>query len=290
MNLVILKNRAPDGQPLQAIFLPEKGMNLSSYSKGHIEVIDPFTRKDFEDHAGGLGCLIGPHFHVQKKEWIVPLKDETMFPHVAFKKKKGIQDPFPHGIGRYVPWNYKATDRTISASISGRDTWKGTSLSTLEGVDFTMNYEAELTPEGLEISLKVSSDRLSVIGLHYYYALPPGKAVVTAQVQEQYNDMGQFKPMPKPWMKEGSHLLQFDLKEPADYGFLPFLKDFSGSVHLETATHGLRIRYRGMNDEVSWQLYHPQNATFVCIEPMSAKNPRGLTASSSELSVQIEIL
>ncbi len=265
-------------------------MNLLSYSKGKKEVIDSCTRKDFEDYGAGLGCLIGPHFYLQQRDWIVPVSNEKLFEHLVFTKKKGFQDPFSHGIGRYVPWNYTATDRTIKAYICGKDTWKGFLLSELEGVDFSMSYEAELTPDGLEIKLAVSSERLSLIGLHYYYALGPGKAEVTAWVKNQYNDMGQFKPIPKSWMKGESDQLSFDLKNEADYGFLPLAKDFSGEVQLKASTYGLRIRYQGENEEVSWQLYHPKNASFVCIEPMSAKNPRGLTASSSSLNVQIEIL
>jgi hypothetical protein len=287
MNPVILTNHTHEGELLRAVFLPYKGMNLASYRKAEVEVIDQLTQKEFERRAAGLGCLIGPHFYLQREEWVVPVKDETLFPHIAILKAKGCKDPFSHGIGRYVPWNYKADGTSISAHISGKDTWNGIPLSALEGVDFTMTYEAELTPTGLNISMKVSSSRVSVIGLHYYYALPKGKATVTSIVKDQYNDMGQFKPIPERWMK--NHL-EFDLDEQADYGFLPLSEDHSGEVQLKTSAYQLRIRYQGANDEVSWQLYHPKNASFVCIEPMSAKNPRNLSASSSAVNVQIEIV
>ena len=101
--------------------------------------------------------------------------------------------------------------------------------------------------------------------------------------------MGAFKPLNQTshWLKNGE--LCFDLKEEADYGFLP-LNGHSGKVLFTTQTHTLQISYQGAIDEVSWQLYHPKDATFVCIEPMSVKNPRGLTTKASSLKVQIEIL
>jgi len=290
MTPITLISSAADGQPLQATFLPDKGMSLISYRKGGLDVLDPATRLDFETYGAGLGCLIGPHFYLQKEEWIQPIKDPSLFPHLLFTEKKGYKDPFSHGIGRYAPWKYEATERTISAKLCGKDIWKGTALSELEGADFTLRVDAELTPQGLNIALHASSTRVCVIGLHYYYLLPPGKAQVTALVKDVYNNKGKFMPIEKRWIKKGSNHLMFDLREFADYGFLPLKEDHSGEVQLETSTYKLRICYQGASEEVSWQLYHPENATFVCIEPISAKNPRGLTASSSSLTTRIEIL
>lgn len=287
MNPIILTNETPDHQLLKAVFLPEKGMNLISFSKGNIEVIDQHTKKDFEERAAGLGSLIGPHFHLQREDWIKPVKDESLFPHIAIAKKRGYKDPFSHGIGRYAPWNFKAGKNSISAHLSGKDTWNNVPLCDLEGADFEMSFEAQLTPSGLEISLSISSERICLIGLHYYYTLPRGKAVITSLVKDQYNDMGVFKPIEDRWTKGDKNHLVFDLDEPADYGFLPLDKDHSGEVHLKTSEYQMQIRYQGASDEVSCQLYHPKDASFVCIEPMSAKNPRSLSASSSSIKVQM---
>ena len=289
MNPVVLTSKTSNNVPLKAVFLPDKGMTLASYCKGDVEVIDQATRGEFDARGAGLGCLIGPHFHEQKEQWIVPVKDESLFPHIAVARKTGHKDLFSHGIGRYAPWNYTVSGNAIRAHLSGSDKWKGIPLAELEGVDFQMHFEAELTPKGLNLAMRVSSNRVCLIGTHYYYTLPKGKATVTSQVQDQYNDMGQFKPMLSKWTSGGNHSLLFDLAEAADYGFLP-LSECRGVVELQTATHSLRISYQGENDEVSWQLYHPKGASFVCIEPTSAKNPRNLTATSSLLKVQIEIV
>jgi hypothetical protein len=100
MEQIILANKTSTGQNLQAIFLPEKGMNLISYKKDETEVIDQSTRNLFEERFAGLGALIGPHFHHRKTEVIPPIKDESLFPHIARLKAKGIQEPFSHGIDR----------------------------------------------------------------------------------------------------------------------------------------------------------------------------------------------
>lgn len=283
-----LKSRTEDGKSLIATFAPEQGMNLISYRKGDIEIIDQTTRNLFEERSAGLGALIGPHFHHQADALLPHIPNEALFPHIAKVRAAGVKDPFSHGIARYVPWNFKGTETTLSAHISGRDSWKGIPLSILEGVPFKMSFNAKLSPKGLEITLAVECERASIVGLHYYYALPDGKGVVKALVEDLYNDKGIEKPIPRSWMANGQ--LAFVLKEPADYGFHPRLEDSCGDVLLQTATHSVQISYQAENTEHSWQLYHPQDASFACIEPLSARNPRAAILPSSSLKVHIEIL
>jgi len=286
---ITLNNRAVDGSFLQAVFLPERGLNLVSYTKGKLEAIDPNTRSAFEATFSGLGPLIGPHFYRQKKEWIARNFDESFFPHIVEMRKKGSEDPFPHGIARYVPWKCQVTQSQILAKLSSHDTYKGEKLSTFEGVDFEMDFRAELLPEGLEIEMSVQSPRVCLAGIHYYYALQNRHGKIRAVVQDVYNDMGIFKPMPKEWCKADLQHLEFDLSHFADYGFLP-LKNHQGEIHFETEGQGLNITYQGDNEQISWQLYSPKDATFVCIEPMSARNPRGLEVTHSHFIARIEIV
>ena len=67
MNPVILSNKTSKGEVLQATFLPEKGMNMISYKKGTLEVIDQSTKNLFDERFAGLGALIGPHFHPSRR-------------------------------------------------------------------------------------------------------------------------------------------------------------------------------------------------------------------------------
>ena len=84
----------------EATFLPELGMNLASFKWEGIEIIDQSTKPVFEDRFGGLGPLIGPHFYQRNKATLPPIKDESLFPHIARIKAEGRVDPFSHGIGR----------------------------------------------------------------------------------------------------------------------------------------------------------------------------------------------
>lgn len=88
--------------------------------------------------------------------------------------------------------------------------------------------------------------------------------------------------------KDLNHL-KFNLENASDYGFLP-LSDHGGEVLLETGDHQIKVSYQSPGEQVSWQLYSPKGATFFCIEPMSARNPRGLEATSSSFSTQIQIV
>lgn len=290
MEKIVIKNKTGSGIPLEATFLPEKGMNMISFKKGDLEVIDQSTRELFEERFAGLGALIGPHFHRKRAEIVPVVKDESLFPHIARVKAKGVHDPFSHGIGRYAPWKAQASATKVSAALSGKDTWNGVPLSQLEGQNFKMTYSAEMTPAGLEIEMAVVSDTDSIVGIHYYYHLPKGKGVVTSHIQKTFIDNMQRKEIPSSWDFTGQHRLRFDLSEPADYTFFPHPHPREGHITLETETHKLITKYVCDSQENSWQLYHPKGASFVCIEPVSSQDPRhpNLTVSSLRIHLEIE--
>jgi hypothetical protein len=288
MEQIILTNKTSSGDNLKAIFLPEKGMNLISYKKNEIEVIDQSTLTLFEERYAGLGALIGPHFHHRKTDVIPPIKDESLFPHIARLKAKGIQEPFSHGIARYAPWKAEATSTEVKGVLTGKDTWNGVPLSSLEGQNFTMRFHAELLPEGLKLHLSVVSDADSLVGIHYYYHLPKGSGFVTSQVQQHYWNQ-EVKTIPQEWLSKDLHGIKFDLAQSADYTFYPYPVPLEGNIILDALDYRLITRYVCPSQENAWQLYHPQGASFVCIEPISAQDPRhpNLTASSLEILLTI---
>lgn len=269
----------------KAVFYPSKGMNLISFQKEGIEAIDQKTKPLFEEKYAGLGAMIGPHFHHRTN--IAAVKDESLFPHIARVKAKGVKEPFSHGIGRYAPWTViEKSDDRILARLKGSDLWNGVLLSELEGQDFTMQYEAKMQEDGLLISLSVESQNPSVIGLHTYYALD-GEGKVTAHVQDDYRDK-EIKKIPADWFYS-PNLLSYSLDQNTDFGFFPFPDPLSTMILLETKSHNIRVHYSSPTVENSWQLWHPKEATFVCIEPLSAKDPRKPKLTASSLKIRIAI-
>lgn len=291
MKEVILQRILSNGSSLKATFLPEQGMNLASYKKNDTEVIDQSTRGMFEQRMSGLGPIIGPHFYHRKENEIPFVPDETMFPHIARTKKANNLEPFSHGIGRYVKWNWNASGTTIEGHLSGLDTHQGVTLAALEGFDFQMKFKAQLAEEGLKIDMQVESEsHPTIAGLHYYYRLEDAKGSVKIHCQDKYNDMGTWKEIPKQWQEDDSNHLRFDLMQESDYGFRPLSDNFSGDALLTTRSHQLRVHYETASDENAFQLYHPKNSSFVCIEPVTAKNPRDAKQKKNHLQVCIEIL
>ncbi|MCP5468929.1 MAG: hypothetical protein H7A36_00280 [Chlamydiales bacterium] len=250
----------------------ERGMNFISLKKGEIEAIDQSTFPLFEERCAGLGAMIGPHFHHRK---VIPPVDPKLFPH------KG-DEPFSHGIGRYVPWKIdELTAEMVSAHLLGDMEFKGVLLKKLEGQDFRMQYTAQMTEEGLEIKLSFVAESDGVMGLHTYYALNGGGRV-KAKIADKYNDAGEFKPLKCEWDRD----FVYELDQETDYGFL----SDPGEVLLETKTHKVRVRYSCTNSEVSWQLWHPKGASFACIEPIAAKNPRKPKLSVNQIQIVISIM
>lgn len=290
MDRIVLRNETPSGEKLEATFLPDKGMNMISFKHGAVEVIDQSTRNLFEERYAGLGALIGPHFHHRKPETIPPIKDESLFPYIARLKAKGIKEPFSHGIARYAPWQAQSTPTSVSAVLTGKDTWNGVPLSVLEGQNFKMTYAAELTTVGLNIEMSVVSDTDSLVGIHYYYHLPKGKGTVMSRVQKQFIEGGNKRAIPDTWDLDAQHLLRFSLDNEADFTFYPFPDPLEGKILLDAVSHQLLTTYSCISQENSWQLYHPAGASFVCIEPISAQDPRHPNLSVSSIRIQLQVL
>ena len=287
MNPIIIKQRSALGVPLEATFLPEQGMNLISYKLGDLEVIDESTRTFFEERYAGLGALIGPHFHHRK---VIPaVKDESLFPHIARVKAKGIAEPFSHGIARYAPWKAESSENKVKAILTGKDLWNGVPLADLEGQNFTMNFEAEMTEQGLNIKLSVVSDTDSIVGIHYYYRLPKGQGKVISQIQNYYLQDGKRLPLKSDWKVDAQQKAQFDLVSAFDNTFYPFPNPLESKIILDTKEYKLVTTYKCRSQENCWQLYHPQGASFVCIEPLSAQDPRHPNLTVSSLDINLEI-
>lgn len=292
MDEIVLKNVAEDGTPLQVTYLPGKGMNMVSYKKGDIEVIDPSTAPLFEERFAGLGPLIGPHFHKRKPEILPKISQEELFPHIArVRAKNGGVDPFSHGVGRYAPWTYEATENSVKAVLTGKDEWNGIALKDIENQDFTMKFDAELLPDGLHLELSVVSDSDSLVGIHYYYHLPQGKGTVSSGVQNKFIAIDKTLPIPGDWDYDlTSQELNFSLNNEADFTFHPFPDPTKGEVLLDAGDYQLKTSFVSDSEECCFQLWHPRDASFVCIEPVSAYNPRSLSLSVSSIKIHLEII
>lgn len=287
---ITLKNRTEKGEELEVTYLPEKGMNMISFKKGDLEVIDQSTKALFEERFAGLGALIGPHFHRKKAEIVPKVKDEALFPHIARVKAKGVHDPFSHGIARYAPWTAEVKDNRIQAVLTGKDLWNGIPLSELEGQNFKMTFNAELAPNGLHLDLAIVSDTDSVVGLHYYYHLAENRGTISSEVKNKIIDKNELKPIPSSWNFNEQHRLVYPLEGDTDYTFFPFPDPLEGAILLDTQAYRLQVKYTCPSQQNSWQLYHPAGASFVCIEPLSAQDPRHPNLTVSSLKVHIQIL
>ncbi len=289
-NEIKISAKNDSGEVLQATFAPDRGMNLLSYRKGGLEFIDQTTYPLFEERYAGLGALIGPHFHHRNPKVIPPVKNEALFPHIARLKAKGVAEPFSHGIGRYAPWQVeKVTEDEVVAHLSGTDQWHGVPLKELEGQNFVMRYHAKCLSQGLQIDLSVKSDTESVVGLHTYYAMGSGKAFIQTRVQDHYLAQSTLHPIPSTWNFSADHTLTYPVDQETDFGFHPFPDPTQGKITLQSEDRCVEVHYSCENGENSFQIWHPMGKSFVCIEPLSAKDPRKPKLSVSRLKILISV-
>lgn len=273
----------------EALFLPEEGMTLASFKRHGVEVIDPETKVLFEKRRGGLGPLIGPHFHQRPSARLPALPELQNHPLFELARQTGRIDPFSHGIARYVPWKWEQKENTLTASLDGKMEWEGIPLSRIEGQAFSLTFTAMLSEKGLKLDYAVVSESDSVIGFHYYFRLPGKKGVVSSRVKNKMLVEGKEASVPESFGFQESHELIFDLNQSVDATFYPFPDPCRAEVLLATDEFDLKVRYECRNEENGWQLWHPPGASFVCIEPLSAKNPQKPILTASSLSVLLEI-
>ncbi len=286
--LVTITNTNDQGHLLSATFNPYKGMNLMSYTASSIQVISQSTKHLFETRAAGLGALIGPHFHQQPN----PPQDFDfdLFDHIKAGIKEGRKDPFSHGIARYVPWKYTHSTTQIEAHLDGSMLYKGIPLSTFEGQDFHMRFNVRLLPSGLFITYSIESEKPSTLGFHYYYNLnKEGSLHINAEPQFREND--QLINFDKEILS-GKHL-NIDLAPSFDISLFPRKEPIDShdyKCRLITPDYDLHLHYSPeFEHETCVQLYKDSSNSFVCIEPLSAKNPKQphLTRSLIELKLEI---
>lgn len=290
-DIITLVNSTEFNIPLKASFSPLYGMNLTSFTHGSTEILDQTTRSLFTQRCAGLGALIGPHFHHRTPDCIPSYSfDPSLFPHLQHEKSLTPSlEPFSHGIARYVPWKVDYSDTQIHAKLSGNDLYKNTPIKNLEGQNFEMIFDVKLVHDGLLLNLTIASEKPSVIGFHYYYNCPP-KSFVQSLVHPIYRDQT-WKPLPSEWLI--SKQLHFDLSKEADFGFKPqaTVEHPYYTVILHTPSYQVHLEYTSSNAEsTSWQLYRPKNSSFVCIEPLSAINPRDPLLNHSNLQLKIRVI
>lgn len=285
---VVLKQKAEDGELLEAVFMPQSGMNLISFKKGAREAIDPSVREAAAKGSVGSGGIIGPHFQSRTPSLIPTLKNPQAFSHWTELQKQGVNDPFFNGVGLYAPWTAQQTETRLTATLSGKENWNEESLSALAGQNFKMTVEAELKSDGLHLFLAVVSDSDSLIGIDYRYALPEGKGKVVSGVKKHYYKNNQLEEIPPSWSYSSNGTLHVDLQESTQAAFHPS-NPLEGKIKLETSSHTLHLQYKSICQENAWFLSHASKAPFVQLIPLSSQNPWRPNLSVSSLSIHLKI-
>lgn len=290
-DLIKLTNHSENNQKLEAQFSCNYGMNLVSFKKDNIEIIDQNTKPLFTERCAGLGALIGPHFHHRPSNKIQQNFDIHLFPHIKRNLDQGVKEPFSHGIARYVPWKHKESLTQIDAMLSGSDSYKNTFIKELQGFNFEMHLNVKLVHDGLILDYRCESEIPSVIGFHYYFNCDKSSKI-KAHVKSIYRDGLNYRSIPDTWLGQTQDHISLLAQEPLDFGFQS-QRDKDKSMNLiilENQSYDLHIEYISSNEnESSFQVYHPKEGSFVCIEPLSSFSPNTPIHKTNHLQMKLSI-
>ncbi len=272
---------------IKATFDPEHGLNMVSLIIEGKELIDQSTKKGFQESSRGLSPLIGPHFYHRAPDAIPFFDTEAL--HLLSKKLRFRDEvePFSHGIARYVPWRVLETTATsFKAELDSHDKVLDWTLAEIEGFDFVLGFEASVTERAIEICYSAkSTSQPVVVGLHTYYALQEGMHFAELSGAPFYYDKLNRRSVPHDWLV--NQTLKIPLDQALDYTFSPQLsREGFGEVELHCGVSALKIEAKAHPD-LSFQLYRPADASYICVEPIAAINPRIVTQKHASLEVHI---
>ena len=131
--------------------------------------------------------------------------------------------------------------------------------------------------------MQAAADFPPTIGLHYYYAFPPSCGRVRAPVTGFAYDQKQKVNIPKGWLDNTGRELDMDINQPLDHLF-PL-----GSGRIELVTRDFLLWTIPEYGIESLIVFHPENADFVCIEPITPKLPFQARAKKQRFQLRLII-
>ncbi len=247
------------------------GMSLFSFSIDGCAILDSSRKEEFFKSRKGLGPIIFPHFN---RFAFVPDESPALletFDHINFLKELGVNHPFQHGIGRYLPWEYKVHSNRIIGTLSSSTNYRGFNVGELAGCRFNASLEYNVDNTGLNIHFVASADKPIHAGIHYYYDLVKRDAATIA-VEYPYHGQEFF-------LEKG-----IDLSVPAPC---------AERILLITPHYKLRTIFEsghpGKSDNVEAVIiFSPKGASFACIEPISSIPSLGQERKEIDISIRLE--
>lgn len=238
---------------------PDLGFAIVSWRWNGREILATETRDPFLQARKGLGPLILPHFN---QAGPIPEVDVASFAHVDHLRARGVDHPFQHGIGRYVPWTTRSTPTSTVGEISGTDMLGRYSLQDLTGFDFSALVRYRVRRNRMSVHLSVSGEHPVAAGIHFYLSFA---GAASADV---------FLP---DWTGEAARTVTHDAAVDRVFPVKPPVQSRIAHSTLRTAGYHLDISFpagaRPAHSFGSLIVYSPQDSSFVCLEPISYPVP-----------------
>ena len=282
------------GNTIEAVVSPEMGMSMLDFSAGGVPLLQKSRKHDFIEGRKGLGPLILPHFNQRASFPAVNEMVAEQAPHTAYLKTEGVNDPFQHGIGRYAQWNFETscTDKgaRVTGKLTGAHEYQGVPLMELTGFDFTAFVTYTLSDGNISVRFDITGAEPVTAGIHFYYRLPDqeeSRAALSVEEIGKNNDESLFEF--SSHQRDG-RFYTMTLADDIDTLFTPVKEEGPYARYkLITSEYRLDTRVRAEGDPAktfdSVTLFHPADADFVCIEPLSDANP--LTPRKKKFSGEI---
>lgn len=257
--MITLKNKR-----IKIVIAPDMGMALLDFSIDNISILNQKLKSDFYKTRKGLGPVIFPHFNQASLVTfdIINRSDKIykLFPHIKYLQKLGISHPFQHGVGRYVPWNFKVNKNSLTGILSGDDEFGNIKLKKLNGFDFKSKIVYILNEDNLVIKYEVLGEKPIATGIHFYYDLIDTKSLIHLNA----------------YRHDGTKIENMFLNKDHNEILCPVAdKDGFSYCLLQTSKYDLltKILTKGNSHKIfeSIIIFSDIKKKFVCIEPISYK-------------------
>jgi len=173
-------------------------------------------------------------------------------------------------------------EKSEEENLTAKHRYEGEGEEQIYQMEGRISWDKEV----LVSTLSIVSDTDSLIGPGYCFPLPDGRGRLEGVIKREGFCEGKTVTL----SEHSGKPVEIDLSHSCSLAVLPYLKPTEGKLLLETKNYQMEILYRSNCEEVSCLIYRPEKGDWICISPVSSKNPWKTNLTVSHVTTEIKFL